>query len=51
MDWKDNLWKMEHELKKIINTKPQNTAQRTAIKKPTNLLPINICCIGVIGFY
>ena len=42
---------MERELKRTVNPKPQNTAQRTAIKKLTNLLPINICCIGTIGFY
>jgi hypothetical protein len=22
-----------------------------SIKKPTDLLPVNICCIGAIGFY
>jgi len=26
IDWRDNLWKMEQELRKIINPKPQNTA-------------------------
>ena len=26
-------------------------AQRTAVKKPTNFLPINIYCIGAVGFY
>ena len=51
MDWKDNLQKIERELKKIVNTKPQNTAQRTAVKKPTNLPPVNICYISAIGFY
>ena len=42
---------MECKLKKIINAKPQITAQRTAVKKLTNLPPINICYIGAIGFY
>ena len=51
MDQKDNLRKIEHELKRTINPRPQNTARRTAVKKLTNLLPVDICCIGAIGFY
>ena len=51
IDWKNNLQKMECELKRIVNPRPQNTAQKTAIKKLTDIPPINICCIGAIGFY
>ena len=51
IDQKDNLWKIERELKKIVSAKPQNIAQRTTVKKPTDLLPVNICYIGTIGFY
>ena len=42
---------MERELKKIVSARPQITAQRTAVKKLIDLLPVNICCIGAIGFY
>jgi hypothetical protein len=42
---------MEHELKKTTNPIPQNTARRTPVKKPTDLPPVDICCIGAIGFY
>ena len=51
MDQKDNLWKMERKLKRIVNPRPQNIAQKTAVKKLTNFPPINICCIGAVGFY
>src|SRR6266699_5575169 len=51
IDQKDNLQKIERKLKKIISAKPQNIAQRTAVKKPTNLPPINIYYIGAVGFY
>ena len=42
---------MERELKKIMRAKPQNTAQRTTVKEPTDLLPVDICCISAVGFY
>jgi len=42
---------MECELKRIVNPRPQNTAQKTAIKKLTDLLPIDICYINAVGFY
>ena len=42
---------MEYKLKRIVNLRPQNTAQKTAVKKPINLLPVNICCIDAVGFY
>ena len=51
MDQKDNLWKIERELKRIVNPRPQNIARRTAVKKLTNLPPVNICYIGAVGFY
>src|SRR6266702_3449561 len=51
IDRKDNLQKMECKLKRIVNPRPQNTAQKTAIKKLTDLLPIDICYINAIGFY
>ena len=41
---------MERELK-TMNPIPQNTAQRTSVKKPTDLPPVDICCIGAVGFY
>ena len=34
-----------------MNPRPQNIAQQTAVKKLTNLPPVNICYIGAIGFY
>ena len=42
---------MEHKLKKIVNPIPQIVAQQKSIKKPIDLLPVNVCCIGAIGFY
>ena len=51
MDQKDNLWKIERELKRTVNPRPQNIARRTAIKKLTNLPPVDIYCIGTVGFY
>ena len=42
---------MEHKLKKTINPIPQNIAQQTPVKKPTDLPPVNIYYIGAIGFY
>ena len=51
IDWKDNLWKMEYKLKRIVNPRPQNIAQKTAIKKLTDLLPIDICYISAVEFY
>ena len=51
MDQKDNLRKIEHKLKRTVNSRPQNTARRTAVRKPIDLLLVNICCIGAIGFY
>ena len=42
---------MEQELKRVVNPPPQNTVHRTSVKKPINLPPVNICCIGAIGFY
>ena len=51
IDQKDNLQKMERELKRIANPRPQNTAQKTAVKKLTDLLLVDICYIGAVGFY
>jgi len=42
---------MERELKRFINPRPQNTAQRTTVKKSTDLPPVNIYYISAIGFY
>ena len=42
---------MECELKKIIICKPQNTVQQMAVKKFTDLPPVNIRCINTIGIY
>ena len=42
---------MEHKLRKIINPIPQIAAQQKSVKKPTDLLLINICYIGAVGFY
>ena len=42
---------MEQELRKVVNPLPQNTVHGTSVKKPINLLLVNICCIGAIGFY
>ena len=42
---------MECKLKRIMDLRLQNIAWQTAIKKLTDLLPINICCIGAVGFY
>jgi hypothetical protein len=42
---------MERELKKIVNPIPQNTAQQKSVKKPTDLPPVDICCISTVGFY
>jgi hypothetical protein len=41
---------MERELRKTINPIPQTTARRTP-KKPTDLPPVDVCCIGAVGFY
>ena len=51
IDWKDNLWKMEDELKRIVNPRLQIMAQKIAIKKLMDLPPINIYYIGTVGFY
>ena len=51
MDQRDNLRKMECELRKLINPKPQTTARPMAVKKPTDLPPVHICGIGAVGFY
>ena len=51
IDQKDNLQKMEYKLKRTVNFRPQNTAQKTAVKKLTDLPPVNICYIGAVGFY
>ena len=51
IDWKDNLWKMECELKRIVNPRPQNIVQKPAVKKLTDLPPIDIYYIGAVGFY
>src|SRR6266702_3400627 len=48
---KDNLWKIEDELKRIANPRPQIMTQKTAVKKFTDLPPINIYYISAIGFY
>ena len=42
---------MEYELRKNINPIPQNIVHGTFIKKPINLLLVNICYISAIGFY
>ena len=42
---------MECKLKRIVNPRPLNTAQKPAVKKLTDLPPIDICYIGTIGFY
>ena len=42
---------MEYKLKRIVNFKLQNTAQQTAIKKFTDLPPVDICYISAVGFY
>jgi len=42
---------MEWELKGFINPRPQNTARRTTVKKPTDLPLVDVCCIGAVGFY
>src|SRR6266702_1480207 len=51
IDWKDNLWKMECKLKRIMNPRPQNIAQKMAVKKFTDLPPIDIYYISAVGFY
>ena len=51
IDQKDNLQKMECELKRTINFKPQNTVWQTAVKKLIDLPPVDICYIGTVGFY
>ena len=51
IDQKDNLWKMEYKLKRTVNLRPQNTVWQTAVKKLTDLLPVDIYYIGTIGFY
>jgi len=51
IDRQDSLRKMETELR--MRTNPQR-AQRTPVrpaKQPANPLPVDICCIGAIGFY
>ena len=42
---------MEYKLKRTVNPKLQNIVRRTAVRKPIDLLLVNICCIGAIGFY
>ena len=42
---------MKCKLKWIVNPRPQNMAQKTAIKKLTDLPPINICYIAAVKFY
>ena len=42
---------MVYKLKRTVNLRPQNTAWQTAVKKHTDLLPVNICYIGSVGFY
>jgi hypothetical protein len=42
---------MEYELKRVVNPRPQNIARKTTIKKLMDLLPIDICYIGAVGFY
>jgi len=42
---------MERELKGFINLRLQNMARRTAVKKPTDLLLVDIYCISAVGFY
>ena len=42
---------MEYELKRIVNPRPQNMDWKLAVKKLTDLPPINICYINAIGFY
>jgi len=42
---------MEQELKRVINPLLQNTVYGTSVKKPINLLLVNICYISAIGFY
>ena len=42
---------MECKLKRIENPKPQNTAQKPAIKKPMDLPHIDIYYINTIGFH
>jgi len=42
---------MEQELRRVITPLPQNTVYGMSVKKPINLLPVNICCISAIGFY
>ena len=34
-----------------MNPRPQIMAQKPAVKKLMDLLPINICYIGAVGFY
>ena len=42
---------MEYKLKRIVNPRLQNMAQKLAVKKLIDLPFINICCIGAVGFY
>ncbi len=42
---------MEYKLKRIVNPRPQNTAKKMAVKKLTDLPPIDIYYISTIGFY
>jgi len=42
---------MEQELRRAINPPLQNIVHETSVKKPTNLLPVDIYCISAIGFY
>ena len=42
---------MENKLKRIVNPRPQNTAQKPAVKKLMDLPLINICYISAVGFY
>jgi len=42
---------MEQELRKIINPRPQNMVWKIAIRKLVDLLLVNVCCIGAVGFY
>ena len=51
IDQKDNLQKMECKLKRTVNLKLQNIVWQMAVKKCTDLPPVNICYIGAVGFY
>ena len=50
IDRKDNLRKMEHELRKQTTTALPPTTQRRPVRR-TDLPPVEIYCIGAVGFY